>query len=110
RVPQVMAHADRLDKIFVETQSASDRAGDLRYFQRVRQARAIVIALRRDEDLCLVHQAPEAFGVDDAVAVPLELGSDRRRLLKPVAPGALAARGARREDLVLPLFEPLTDG
>src|SRR5690606_31620670 len=107
---QVMAHADRLNEVLVKTQRATDRAGDLRDFQRVRQARAVVIALRRYEDLCLVHQAPAALGVDDAVAVPLALGSHRRRLVRPFAPGALAARGAWSEDLVLPLFEPLTDG
>ena len=40
--------------------------------ERVREPRAVVIALGRDEDLRLVLEAPERLAVGDAVAVALE--------------------------------------
>jgi hypothetical protein len=61
--------------------SARDRARDLRDLERVRHARAVVVALGGDEHLRLVLQAPEGLGVDDAVAVALECGAIGIRLL-----------------------------
>ncbi len=44
---------------------------------RVREPRAIVIAERRKENLRLVHEPPERFAVNDAIAVALEARADR---------------------------------
>src|SRR5205823_603855 len=72
RVAKIVRQRHRLAEILVEPQRTAERAGDLRYFQRMRQARAVVIALVIDEDLGLVLQPPERRRMDDAVAVALK--------------------------------------
>ena len=72
RVPEVVAEPDRLDEVLVQPQRPRDAARDPGRLERVGQARAVVVAGRVDEDLRLVHQAPERLGVDDPVAVALE--------------------------------------
>src|SRR5690606_16015850 len=64
-----------------------ERAGDLRHLDRVRQPRAVMVAVLGDEDLRLVLQPPEGGRVDDAVAVALEFGARRAGILlvKPAA-------------------------
>jgi hypothetical protein len=42
-VSEVVREGDRFSEVFVEAQGAADRAGDLRYLQRVGQARAVVV-------------------------------------------------------------------
>ena len=69
---EVVGERQRLGQILVEAERAGDRAGDLRHFQRVRQARAEMVALVVDEDLRLVLQPAKGVGMDDAVAVALE--------------------------------------
>src|SRR5690606_249771 len=72
RVAEVVGQRDRLGQVLVEAQRAGDAGGDLRHLQRVRQARAVVVALVVHEDLRLVLEAPERAGVQDAVPVLLE--------------------------------------
>jgi hypothetical protein len=72
RMPEIVPEADRLREVLVEPQRARHGAGDLRGLQRVREARAVVVALRRDEDLRLVLEPPERLAVHHAVAVALE--------------------------------------
>ena len=72
RMTQVVAEGDRLGQLLVEPKHLRDRARDLRDLERVREARAVVIALRREEHLRLVLQPPERFSMDDAVAVVLK--------------------------------------
>ena len=105
RVAEVVAERDRLGQLFVQAQHLGDRARDLRDFERVRQARAVVIAGRRKEHLRLVLEAAERLGVDDAIAIALERRPDRIfRLLADAALAVGALRGLRREDLALPLL------
>ena len=40
-----MHHRHRFDKIFVETKSAANRAGNRSYFKRMSQTRAMIITL-----------------------------------------------------------------
>ena len=54
RMSQVMSQRDRLDQIFIETKRLCDRARVLRYFQRMRHARPVMIPVRRQKDLRLV--------------------------------------------------------
>ena len=68
-----MAHADGFDQIFIQAQGARDGARNLRDFERVRHARAIMIAFGRDENLRFVLETPKGFAVNDAVAVALPL-------------------------------------
>ena len=46
RVAKVMAEADRFGQVFIESQRASNGASNLGHLDRVRKARAVVIALR----------------------------------------------------------------
>ena len=106
RVAKIVAERDRLGELLVQVQHLGDRSRDLRNFQRVRQAGAVVIAGRRKEHLRLVLEAAKRLGVDDAVAVALE--SRPNRIFVFLAHAALAVgafRSLRREDLPLTLFE-----
>ncbi len=103
RVPEIVAEADRLGQILVEAQRARDRARDAHRLERVRQPRAVVVALGRDEDLRLVLQAPERLAVRDAVAVALERAAEAARLLLDEPSARLRrAHGERREAALPP--------
>src|SRR3546814_15592757 len=67
-----MGEAKRLGQIFIKSQHTSDRAPDLRHFQAVGQADTIMVAVRGNEDLRLMPKAPEADGMNDAIAVALK--------------------------------------
>ena len=97
RVAEVVAEPDRLGEVLVEPERARDGARDLRDLERVRHARAVVIALGRDEDLRLVLQAPERLAVHDPVAVALQRRAQRAvgLLARRAAPGTSAPRAAR---------------
>ena len=102
RMAGVVAEADRLDEVLVEPQRPRDDARDRRRLERVRDARAVVVAGRVDEDLRLPLQAPERLRVDDPVAVALERRPHRRFLLGPQPPARLVrAHGERREPRLL---------
>src|SRR5690606_33414254 len=91
RVAEIVGEADRFDEILVQAQRARGRARDLCDLERVREPRAVMIALVVDEDLRLVDQAAESRRVDDAVAVALKLAAVARRWLGHEA----AARAGR---------------
>src|SRR4051812_32105090 len=106
RVPEIVAERNRLGQLLVEPQHLGDAARDLRDLERVRQARSIVVARRREKDLRLVFEPAERLAVDDAVAVALERGTDRIFSLRLQASlGRVALGGLRRENLVLALLE-----
>ena len=110
RVAEVVPEGDRLGQLLVQPQHLRDAARDLRHLERVGQARPVVIAGRREEDLRLVLQAPERLAVNDAVAVALERRPDRILGLgaePSLRVGALG--GLRRQDLALALLELLAD-
>ena len=76
---KVVTERDRLGEVLVEAERPCDRARDLRDFERMGEARAVVVALGGDKDLRLVFETAERLGVDDAVAVADELGAHRAR-------------------------------
>ena len=88
RMAEIVTEADRLCQVLVERQRPRDGARDAGDLERVSQARAVVVALRRDEHLGLVLEPAEGLGVDDPVAVALE-----RRAQAAVG---LAERAVRR--------------
>ena len=100
RVAEIMGEADRLDEVLVQAQRARDRAGDLRDFERVREPRPVEIAFVVDEHLGLVDEAAERRGVNDAVAIALELRAQRRRRLGMAAAARVGRRGGVRGELV----------
>ena len=72
RVAEIMAKADGLGEIGVETQRPGQRPRDLRHLKRMGQPGAEMVALVGYEDLGLLLQPPEGRGMDDAVAVARE--------------------------------------
>ena len=77
RVTEIVREGDGLGQILVETHGASDGAGHLADFERMRQPGAEMLALVVEEDLGLVLQAAEGGRMDDPVAVTLEFGARR---------------------------------
>ena len=74
-VTQVVTHSDGLSQVFVETQRPGNGGSDSGHLQGVGHAGAVMIALRPQEHLGLVHQTAESLGVDDPVDVPLVAGT-----------------------------------
>src|SRR5437867_7303359 len=93
RVAEIVSQGDRLGQLLVEAQDFRNRTGDLRHFERMRQACSIVIAGRREEHLRLVLQAAERLAMDDAVAVALKRGTDVVFRLRPEAAARVRAFG-----------------
>ncbi len=91
RVTEVVAEGDRLGKILIQAQRPRDRSGDSRDLQGVRHARAVMIALRLQKDLRLVHQAAEGFAVQNTVGIALVTGA--HVVLRLGLPARTSARG-----------------
>ena len=72
RMAEIVREAERLGQILVEAERARHRSPDLRDFEAVGEPNPIMVAIRRDEHLCLVPEAAERDRMDDAVAVVLE--------------------------------------
>jgi len=68
-VAEVVRQGQRLGQILVEPQGAADGARDLRHFEAVGKARAVMVAFVIDEDLSLVLQPAKGGRMNDAVAV-----------------------------------------
>ena len=77
RVAEVVGERHGLGQILVEPERAGERSGYLAHLERVGQARPEMVALVVDEDLRLVGQSPEGGGVNDAVAIALEVAAGR---------------------------------
>ena len=73
RVADVVDQGQGFDQIDIQVELGGDGAGDLRHFDGVGQAVAEVIGVAAGENLGLVFQPAKGAGVDDAVAVALEV-------------------------------------
>src|SRR5437764_890949 len=100
RVAEVVAEADRLGEVLVETQRPGHRARDLRDLEGVGQARPVVVALGRHEHLRLVLEPPERLAVHDPVPIALE-GSAQRAVLLGAGPSRRVGAGRARVQLRL---------
>ena len=96
RVAEIMRKAQRLGQILVEPERAGDHSADLRDFETMGQAGAVMIAIGRDEHLRLGLQPAEAHRMDDPVAVALESAA------RP-APLAVIAATCRAAPLAWPM-------
>src|SRR5690606_10055326 len=111
RVAEIVTERDCLGELLVEPQHLGDAARNLRHLEGVREARPVVVARRREEDLRLVLQAPERLRVNDPVAVALEDRPDRIFGLRAQPAAARrAAGGLRGQVFGFESFELLTDG
>ncbi len=78
RVAEIVTEGQSLREIIVKAEGASNGAGDLPDFHRMREAGAVMIAFMRDKDLGFVRQAAERRAVQDPVAVTLIRAARRR--------------------------------
>ena len=90
RVPEVVGQRQRLGEILIEAERTRQRTRDLGHLDRMGQARAVMVAFMRDEDLRLVLEPTEGGRMDDAVAIALELPARGRGRLADQAPAAPA--------------------
>ena len=74
RMAEIMRQGQCFREILIQAERPADRTRDLRHFQAVREARAIVIALVVDEHLCLILQPAKGGRMDDPIAIALEHG------------------------------------
>ena len=109
-MPQIVPQRDGLHQVRVQAQGAGDGGPDLGHLQGVGEAGAVVIPFVDHEHLGLVLQPPERLGVDDAVPIPLELGTQLvwfHRVVPP--PGAERAHRIRGQVPVFPSLQLLPD-
>ena len=94
RMSKIMPQSDGFHQILVQPERLCDGSGVLRNFQRMRQSRAVMVALRRQEHLGLILQSAECLAVQNSVPVPLKDRPDVTGLLilKP-SQGILAQGG-----------------
>ena len=71
-MPQIMGQSNGLAEILVQTQGASNRAGDLRNLDGVCQASTKQISFMINKHLGFVFKASKSGGMDDAIPVALE--------------------------------------
>ena len=109
RVAHVVPEPDRLGQVLVQPQRPRDDARDRRRLERVGHARAVVVALRVDEDLRLPLQPPERLRVDDAVAVALERRAHAALLLGKLATARLERADRERRQALLERADPLLE-
>ncbi len=105
-VAEVVGEGDGFAEVFVEAEGAGDVAGDGGDFDGVGEAGAEVVAGAVEEDLGFVFEAAEGAGVDDAVAVALEMGAPVGGVFGVLAAAGLVAElGVRRAGGVLAGFQ-----
>ena len=110
RMPEVVAEGNGFGQVFVQAQGARNGTPDLRNFEGMGQAGAVVVALRGDEYLRLVGQAAKRLGMDDAVAVTLETGAVRAGGQGPLpSSGGGGARRPAAQRLRFLRFDSFTD-
>ena len=98
RMPNVVNQGQSLSQVRIEIERAGDRAGDLRYFERVREAIAEMIGVTNGEDLGLRFEAAECARMDDAVAIASVVVAIAMRRLRPAATGGASnVHGVRSE-------------
>src|SRR3989442_15139634 len=94
RMAEIVGQRQCFREVLVEAELPGQRAGDLRYFQRVGQAGAVMIAFVEHEDPGFVLQAPKGGGMNDPVAVAPERAAGLARPLgKQPAAAAIGVAG-----------------
>ena len=89
-----MAERDGLGEVFVQAQGTRDGPRDLSHFERMRETRPKMIALRRQEHLGFMREPAKRLRVQDLVAVALVIGAQNVRLGRAIP--AFALIGERR--------------
>ena len=93
RMAEIVGERQRLGEVLVDAKRPRNGAGDLRDFETMGEARAVMIALVIDEHLGLVVEPPEGHRMQDAVAVArVRRARGARRLGHEPAAARLADR------------------
>src|SRR5689334_12752120 len=88
-VAEIVGQGQGLRQILVEAERPADRARDLRDFEGMGQAGAVMVALVIDKNLGLVGQPAERRRMYDAVAIALKRRPHRMLRLGMQPPAAL---------------------
>ena len=92
RVADVVHEREGFSQIGIEMRAPSHRAGNLRHFQRMREAIAKMIGIAGGENLRFRFQAPESPRMDHAVAVAGVIVSVGMRWFRKAPAARLRAR------------------
>lgn len=99
-VAAVVAEGDGFGECHIEAECARDGRGNLGDFERVGEARALVV-IGEHEDLRLAGETAERRGVENAITVAFEARTKCIGFLGPTAcSSADGTRGVRREEVV----------
>ena len=89
-------------QILIQPQGARNASCNLRNLKRMREARAVMVALGRNEHLRFMLHAAEGFAMDDAVSVALKIRPNVAFFLRSFSALRLTAfRGIFPEDFSL---------
>src|SRR5258708_28338235 len=75
RMAEIVSERDCFRQILVQPQRARDGAADRRYLDRMRQARAQMVAGAVEKNLSLVFQAAESARMNNARTIALKFGA-----------------------------------
>ena len=100
-----MAKAHGLHEVFVEVQGSGYGAAYLGDLQGMGEAGDIVIAEGGDEDLGLVLKPAEGLGMNDSVAVALEVGAQGAGFLFDLAASGKSRLDGKGREGFLAFFE-----
>ena len=107
RVAQIVAHGDGLRQIFVEAQGPGDGLGDAGNLQGMGHPGAVVVPLRVQKHLGLVHQPAEGLAVDHPVRIPLVAGAHILLPFRLRSGAAGAPVGKSRQRIQPPVLQTL---
>ena len=93
RMAEIVGQRQRLGEVLVDPKRAGDGAGDLRDFETMGEAGAVMIALVIDEHLGLIVEPAEGGRMQDAVAVA-RVRRARRHWAAPARAGRGSFRGS----------------
>ena len=111
RMPEIVGERHGFRKILVQAQRARNRTGKLPDLDRVGQPSAVMIAFVRHEDLRLVREPAESRGMNNPVAVALEVRARARgRLRKQTTWAAGRIGGVGRSVHACPSYAKDRDG
>ena len=100
-VPHVVTEPDRLRQVLVQPQRTCDDARDRGRLERVRHARAVVIAFGVDEDLRLSLEPPERLRMHDPIPVALKRRPHAARIFRKLPPARVERTHCERRQELL---------
>ena len=109
-MPKVMPERHCLCQVFVKAQPAGNGAGNLRNLQRMRKPCAVVVALRRYENLRFMLKPAKRFGMYYFIAVALKFRAYIAQRTRNFAPLCIFRKGfIRRKRLPVNFLCSLTN-